>query len=146
MQKLILLLFIFSFSVCSSNAQKPEVFQTEGKAINGYDAVAYFSDNRPVKGHDSLSTEWNNSTWFFSTKENRDAFKKNPELYAPQYGGYCSYGTSNGYKAPTQPDAWTIVEGKLYFNYNKKVKESWDKDQKKLIEKANLNWPLIKNN
>ena len=73
-----------------------------------------------------------------------ESFKKSPEKYAPQYGGYCAYGTAGGHKAPTQTETWTIVDGKLYFNYNEKVKESWNKEQAKLIEKANTQWPLIK--
>jgi len=145
MQKFIIALLILSFSTNSTNAQKPEIFQTNGQAINGYDAVAYFSESRPIKGFDSLFKEWNNTVWYFSTISNLELFIKNPEQYAPQYGGYCAYGTASGYKAPTQSDAWAIVDGKLYFNYSKKVKEMWEKDRSGYIEKANLNWPSIKN-
>ena len=73
-----------------------------------------------------------------------EAFKSNPAKYAPQYGGYCAYGTSEGHKAPTQPDAWSIVDGKLYLNYNKDVQSDWKKKQSELIEKANRNWPKVK--
>jgi hypothetical protein len=135
MQKFIIAFFTFAFSINNVKAQKPEIFQTNGKAINGYDAVAYFSESRPVKGFDSLFKEWNNSLWYFSTKTNLELFIKNPEQYAPQYGGYCAYGTAGGYKAPTQPDAWAVVDGKLYFNYSNKVKEMWEKDKKALLKK-----------
>ena len=70
---------------------------------------------------------------------------KNPEKYAPQYGGYCAYGMSEGHKAPTDPNAWTIVDEKLYLNYSLEVKENWKKDQQQRIVKANKNWPQIKN-
>jgi hypothetical protein len=73
-----------------------------------------------------------------------EAFKANPEKYAPQYGGFCAYGTSEGHKAPTQPDAWTIVNDKLYFNYNKDVKVLWNKNQSERIKKADENWIEIK--
>jgi YHS domain-containing protein len=125
-------------------SQKSAIFEVNGKAIRGYDAVAYFISGEPVMGFDSLSVVWNNSTWCFSSEANRELFKKDPEHYAPQYGGYCAYGTADGHKAPTQSDAWAIVNGKLYFNYNKKVKSLWDKDQQGFIEKADKNWPLIK--
>jgi hypothetical protein len=76
---------------------------------------------------------------------NLDAFKLTPEKYAPQFGGYCAYGVSDDHKSPTDPDAWTIVDGKLYLNYNADVKTLWTKDQAGLIQKANELWPTIKN-
>jgi YHS domain-containing protein len=126
-------------------SQQSAIFQTNGKAIRGYDVVAYFNDGQPVKGNDSLTYQWGNSSWLFSSLTNLELFKQNPEQYVPEYGGYCAYGTAGGYKAPTQPDAWAIVNGKLYFNYNLKVKASWDKDRVGYISKADKNWPLIKN-
>jgi YHS domain-containing protein len=97
-----------------------------------------------VMGADSLSYDWKGAHWLFSSTQNRDAFKKAPERYAPQYGGYCAYGTAEGHKAPTQTDTWTIVNDKLYFNYNSNVKKSWVKNQQALIEKADQNWPALK--
>lgn len=145
MKKIITLATIFLLITSVAKAQKSEVFITDGKAIKGYDPVAFFKESKPVKGVESLSYQYNDATWLFSSKTNLDAFKKDPEKYAPQYGGYCAYGTAGGHKAPTQTNTWTIVDGKLYFNYNDKVKESWNKQQAELIEKANTQWPLIKN-
>jgi hypothetical protein len=71
-------------------------------------------------------------------------FAVDPEKYAPQYGGYCAYGTADGHKAPTETDTWTIDNNKLYFNYNQKVKELWNKDRPGLIKKADEQWPKIK--
>ena len=73
-----------------------------------------------------------------------NSFSKNPDKYVPQYGGYCAFGLSDGHKAPTDPDAWTIVDGKLYFNYSLKVKELWIKNPTERIEKADKNWPMLK--
>lgn len=133
------------FTILTTYAQKSEVFAPEGKAIKGYDPVAFFRESKPVEGRDSLSYNWKNVTWLFSNRKNMDDFKSNPEKYAPQYGGYCAYGTSQGHKAPTETDTWTIVDDKLYFNYNKKVQEIWNKDKKSSIEKADQQWPVIKN-
>lgn len=126
-------------------AQKTEVFTPSNQAINGYDPVAYFTSGKPVKGDQHFTYQWKDANWLFSNKENLNAFKQNPEQYAPQYGGYCAYGMSEGHKAPTDPNAWTIVNGKLYLNYNLKVKEMWTKEQGQRIEKANMNWPQMKN-
>jgi hypothetical protein len=71
-------------------------------------------------------------------------FSKSPEKYAPQYGGYCAYGMSEGHKAPTDPNAWTIVNGKLYLNYSLDVKQKWNKNQMERIDQADKNWPQLK--
>jgi len=128
-----------------SFAQKSEVFIKGDAAINGYDAVAYFTQNKPVKGITQYNFSWKGASWLFSTKQNLEAFKAHPEKYAPQYGGYCAYGLSRGYKAPTEADAWSIVNGKLYLNYNKEVRDIWNKDQAGYIQKADGNWPGVKN-
>lgn len=126
-------------------AQKSATFVHDGKAIKGYDPVAYFTEGKAVKGNDQFVFEWNDAKWYFASKQNVDLFRNNPAKYAPQYGGYCAYGLSKGYKAPTTEDAWTIDNGKLYLNYNLDVREEWNKDRKARIEQANKNWPTVKN-
>ena len=135
---------LFVFSVLSLFAQKPAVFSPGGKALNGYDPVAYFTEGKPVRGDSAYATQWQGSTWHFANAQHRDAFRADPERYAPQYGGYCAYGMSRGYKAPTEADAWTIANGKLYLNYNQKVRTEWDKDREGYIRKADENWPGVK--
>lgn len=131
-------------SVLQAHAQKSEVYISKEAAINGYDAVAYFTDGKPIKGDTAYSFNWHNATWYFASYDHLEAFKRQPENYAPQFGGYCAYGISEGHKAPTQPDAWTIVDGKLYLNYNKDVQQVWKKDQTERIMKANSNWQFLK--
>src|SRR6267154_702154 len=143
MKKIITILFV-SFTVIQAFPQSSEVYITEEGAIQGYDPVAYFKEGKPLKGKKEFSTLWNGAQWSFSSKQNLETFKSDPEKYAPQYGGYCAYGTSEGHKAPTQPDAWSIVNDKLYLNYNKDVQRDWKKNQSELIEKANRNWPKVK--
>lgn len=96
-----------------------------------------------MKGTTTLTYTWKEADWHFANAQNLDAFKADPEKYAPQYGGYCAYGTAEGHKAPTEPDAFTIVKDKLYLNYNNKVKETWRKDQPGYIKKADANWPAV---
>ena len=59
-----------------------------GVAIKGYDPVAYFTEEKPVRGREEFSFEWKGARWLFASKEHRDLFEKDPEKYAPQYGGY----------------------------------------------------------
>jgi YHS domain-containing protein len=126
-------------------SQKPAIFSTEMGAIRGYDPVAYFNDGKPIKGSAEYSYSYQNATWYFSSFQHLELFKKSPEKYVPQFGGYCAFGMSRGYKAETQPDAWTIVAGKLYLNYNLAVRTDWNSKQAEYIEKATVNWPTVKN-
>lgn len=133
------------FTICfSAIAQTSEVYQKDGIAINGYDAVAFFTEKMPVKGDKQFKYSYKNVDWLFSSADHRDLFKTSPEKYAPQYGGYCAFGTADGHKAPTQADTWTIVDDKLYFNYNLKVKDLWNKNMQANIEKADAKWPTMK--
>ena len=126
-------------------AQKAEVYSSPAGAINGYDPVAYFKEGRPVKGNKQFFLDWKGARWYFSTKENRDTFQEAPEKYAPQYGGYCAYGCSEGHKASTKPEAFTITGGKLYLNYSLDVRDSWNKNRNERIIQADKKWPTIKN-
>lgn len=139
-----LLSFLLLFISATALAQSNEIFVTDEGALRGYDAVAYFKDGKPVKGDSKITTEWNGVQWRFSTAANRDEFKKSPEKYAPQFGGYCAYGVADGHKSPTQPEAWTIVDGKLYMNYNLEVRKLWKEKQSEFIKQANEKWPALK--
>jgi hypothetical protein len=125
-------------------AQKSEVFVKNGYAVSGYDVVAYFNAGKPVEGNKTFAYQWHDANWLFSSKQNLDLFSMNPEKYTPQFGGYCAYGVSEGHKATTKPDAWTIANGKLYLNYDKDVLQLWRKDMTQRIEKAEKNWAGLK--
>jgi len=142
--KFLILLILFA----CSGSEVSETYVENGIAINGYDPVAYFTQSAAVEGSEQYSFNWNNATWYFSSEQNLTTFKDNPDKYSPVFGGYCAYGMSNGegYKATTDPNAWTIVDGKLYLNYSLKVKEKWLENQDERIEHAWENWPRVKNN
>jgi len=144
MKKTIVLVTFFVISTASLFAQKSEVFKPSNEAIRGYDPVAYFTSGKPEKGDQKFALHWNDADWYFVSKENLNSFAKNPGKYAPQYGGYCAYGMSEGHKAPTDPDAWTIVDGKLYLNYSTDVRTKWRQNEKDRISNADKNWPQLK--
>ena len=107
-------------------AQKDPIFSTNDGAIKGYDPVAYFNQSEAVKGKSEYTTIWKEADWYFSSKENLEAFKADPEKYGPQFGGYCAFGVSKGALYKIEPDAWKIVDGKLYLNYNKSIQQKND--------------------
>lgn len=142
--KKIQLLALLVLATAAAVAQSSEVFIKNGKAIGGYDPVAFFKSAKPVMGYDSIKFRYQAADWHFSSEDNKKAFAADPEKYAPQYGGYCAYGTAEGHKAPTEAGTWTIVDNKLYFNYSEKVKQGWLKNQPALIKKADQQWPTVK--
>lgn len=94
------------------------MFSDDVGAIRGYDPVAYHLERKPVKGDPAYTYRYNNATWLFSSQENLETFRGNPERYTPEYGGYCAYGMSKGFVVSTDPNAWTIENGKLYLNHS----------------------------
>lgn len=135
-----LLLIGLSFQV---SAIEPVYSDFFGKAIKGYDTVAYFTQGKATKGDGDFTYEWNGGKWYFSTEQNLQEFIQNPEKYAPQYGGYCAWAVSNGYTAKIDPYAWHIHDGKLYLNYSKSVQSTWQNDIPGNIAKADSNWPHL---
>lgn len=129
----------------TARAASPEIFTgpVKGVAINGYDPVAYFTESKPVAGKADITYSWKGTTWRFASAQNRDAFQTNPDKYAPQYGGYCAYAVAKGYTAKTDPQAWRVVDDKLYLNYSKSVQSTWEKDIPGYIKSADRNWPDV---
>lgn len=119
------------------------IYSEDGVAIDGSDAVAYFTQGKPVPGSADYSLLWQGTTWHFSSAENRAMFEADPEAYAPQYGGYCAYAVSKGYTASTVPQAWTIHEGKLYLNFSRRVRRIWERDIPGNIALGDSNWPDV---
>ena len=124
---------------------KPAVNFTGNLALDGYDPVAYVTDGKPVKGLPQLTTTWKGAVWRFASAEHRDVFMKDPERYAPQFGGYCAWAVAHGYTADGDPEAWKIVDGRLYLNYSKRVQRRWEQDIPGYIAKGQANWPGVLN-
>src|SRR5262249_19089771 len=124
-----------------SLSSEPPVNQTDGIALKGYDPVAYFTENKALQGSDQFTAQYQGSTYRFESAANRDAFNASPARYVPQYGGYCAYGIANGHKADISPEAFTIVNDKLYLNYDKAVRFLWRMNIPNNVDKADKNWP-----
>ena len=120
-----------------------EVFVADSVAIRGYDPVAYFTEGAPVKGEPQFRHEWNGVEWQFASRENLERFKADPERFAPQFGGFCAFGMSRGYKVGIDPAAFTVRDGKLYLNYSLPVQATWLKDTDAYIDKAEVNWVTL---
>lgn len=114
-------------------------------AIMGYDTVAYFTEGRATKGSPEISYQWLGATWQFANTEHRDAFAASPIRYAPQYGGLCALGVAKNERSVNiDPEAWRIVDGKLYLFFGEGgLEQDWDPNPAAVVAKADANWPAI---
>lgn len=112
-----------------------------GMALAGHDPVAYFTEGVPRPGDPAIALDWDGVRWLFATEANREAFRADPAAFAPQYGGYCAWAMAEGYTAPIDPEAWRIVDGRLYLNYSRRVQSRWEDDIPGNISRADANWP-----
>ena len=112
-------------------------------ALDGYDATAYFTHAKPTRGSAQFEVTWRGARWQFESATASVEFMRDPERYAPQYGGYCAYATAHGFIARGDPEQWAIVDHKLYVNNNEFAMALWDQDRAGHIVAADVNWPLI---
>jgi YHS domain-containing protein len=112
--------------------------------VSGYDPVAYFTDGKAMRGSGYHVATYEGIAYAFTSAAHKKAFEADPARYLPAYGGYCAYGVAVGKKFVADPEAWKIVDGKLYLNLDKGIQEKWEKDIPGYIEKASANWPDIK--
>lgn len=126
-----------------ARAKQPWFYSHDGAVIRGYDVVSYFTDGKPAKGDRSNAVMWKGAMWYFSSQKNRSAFEMNPMAYAPQYGGYCAWAVSRGYTASVAPEAWQIVDNKLYLCYSLSVRDRWSRNLAGNIASGDANWPKV---
>ncbi|MGF1447117.1 MAG: YHS domain-containing (seleno)protein [Pikeienuella sp.] len=127
-------------------AKAPEIYTAPGSDLGagGYDVIAYFDEGRALRGREDLAAEHKGARWLFASEAHRAAFLIDPEAYLPQFGGHCSWAVSRGYTAKGDPEAWRVVDGKLYLNFNKRVRARWDEDRPGNIAKGEANWPGLR--
>ena len=119
---------------------------SSGVAIQGYDPVAYVTEGAAVGGDAGITAKHDGATYQFASAANRDTFLSDPARYAPQYGGFCAYAVSKGYTAPIDPQAFSVVDNKLYLNFSKSVRGLWSEDIPGNIKKGDANWPKLSAN
>lgn len=116
----------------------------QGVALKGYDPVSYFSSGSPTQGQSNYSAKHEGATYWFASAANRDAFKANPNKFAPAYGGFCAMGVALEKKLDVNPELWRIVDGRLYLNVHKEAQTRWLEDVKGNLAQADKIWLRIK--
>lgn len=136
-----------AMNAAKARAEAPRPVNTlgspDGIAIRGYDPVAYFRDGGPRPGKPAFSLRHGGATWHFASAEHKALFEADPERYLPAYGGFCAYGTSRGYLVKIEPEAWSIVDGRLYLNYDLGVRDTWLARTRTYVARADGTWPRL---
>jgi len=149
MLKTTALALVLSAGMIGSAVAGDQYLDRTGFAVSGYDVVSYFdlaqspvgdAQPAPLAGKASITTDYNDATFAFSSAENRDRFLADPAAFAPQYDGHCAYGVAKGSKVPGNPTLWRIVDGKLYLNINKDVVETWEEDIPGYLQTSEDEW------
>jgi len=116
---------------------------SKGVILDGYDPVAFFTDNKPVKGDPANYFTYQDATYYFANPEHLKLFQDNPEKYKPQFGGWCAYAVSLGRVAPIDVSTFSIVDGRLVLQHNNRAVNGWNKDVSGNLQKADKYWPAV---
>lgn len=119
-------------------------FTHSAPAVGGYDVVSYQTGKRPLRGNGHYVAVHDGATYLFSSQENLDTFKNDPDRYVPAYGGYCAFGVSVGKKFVGDPEVWRVVDNRLYLNLDANIQDDWLKDVPGRIKTADRNWKEIR--
>ena len=138
-------LFLLLFVTLPAFGQNKSLLNVDkqGVAIQGYDPVAFFTQNKPVKGRPEFESKYNGARYLFATAEDKATFDANPAKYEPQFGGFCAYAASQNHTAPVKIEAFQIVNGRLLMQYDLDVQKTFNKDTQGNLQKADKNWPGI---
>ena len=137
------MILVFGFGLATHVSAQTRNLEKSGRALQGYDPVAFFTVGKPVKGDPLISSKIGSATYYFSSAENKAAFDKQPAKYEPQFGGYCAYGVAKGDLVKIEVDAFQIVGGRLLLQYNKSIRDKFNKDPGGHLKAADANWPTV---
>ena len=138
-------LLVTAFAVLFAGNVMAADYTHSTPAVQGYDVVTYQTDKRPLRGNGHYVATHKGATYLFSSQENLDLFKSNPDKYVPAYNGYCAFGVSVGKKFVGDPEVWRVVDGTTYMNLDASIQNEWLKDVPGRIQTANGEWKKIKN-
>jgi len=125
-------------------AQNPSPVPGKRVALAGHDPVSYFIRGRPDKGSREFWFAYDDTVYLFNSAKHRALFMADPERYAPQYHGYCTMKVSERERAEADPEAWVIVEGKLYVFRSKKGLARFNENRAEILSKADTAWQTLR--
>ena len=143
MKKLLLVIVTFLIAVRLGAAAEALNVDERGLALQGYDPVGYFTENKPVKGDPTFTATYKGGTYWFASAAHKKTFESNPAKYAPQFGGFCGYAASINKLAPIEVEYFQVLHGRLVLQHNEKAWKLWHEDVEGNLKKADANWPKL---
>jgi YHS domain-containing protein len=114
-----------------------------GRAVHGYDVVAYFNSGVATPGSDKFAVAYRGAAYRFASQASLETFLADSERFTPAFGGFCAFGVKLGKKLDGDPQVWKIVNDRLYLNLNRDIAVEWSKDVPGNIASAEANWEKI---
>jgi YHS domain-containing protein len=140
-------LALVAFAAAGTAQASPLVnVDSHGLILDGYDAVAFFTDHHPVKGDAKFQSMHEGAKYYFASAEHKAVFDAAPSKYAPQFGAFCAYAVSRGRTAPISVDTFSIVDGRLLLQHNAKAVRLWNEAVPQNLARADKYWPRVEAN
>ena len=114
-----------------------------GVILDGYDPVAFFTENKPVLGTAAFQSTYHGAIYHFASADDKATFDKEPAKYEPQFGAFCAYAVSVGRTAPIDVNTFSIINGRLVVQHNSKAVGLWNKDPQTSLKHADKYWPAV---
>ena len=113
--------------------------------MDDFDVIAYFKQGGPRKGLKDYPVEFKGQVWYFSSPGNASDFKQSPEIYEPQFNGWCAFAVSEGYAAQVDfIEGWSLLDRKLYLNWNRRTRDRFLYEQTTRKTNAATHWPDVR--
>jgi YHS domain-containing protein len=130
-----------AFAADEYNVSTGTTVSGHGVALRGDDAVALATALEVVPGRAIYTVERDGVAYYFANEDSMAQFQETPDLYLPQFGGFCAYGVAQGKKLDANPHFADIVDGRLYVFLNAGAFARYLEDREGTIEQAWENWP-----
>jgi YHS domain-containing protein len=150
MKKYFLLLFFFSVFIQDIYSQSNTThlnLNSKNIAVDGYDLVSYFEENKAVPGKKNFKYTFEGGNYYFASEKHLNNFKKSPQNYLPSFGGWCAYAMGKtGEKVKIDPTSFIINGNELYLFYDSMfndTREKWNNSSVNLEQKAKINWKKL---
>lgn len=117
--------------------------ENSGLALFGFDPVGYFTEAQAVPGRPEFELIAAGAIWRFRNEGNRAAFRREPDLYRPQFGGYDPVAVMQGRPLAGHPSVWIIVHDRLYLFRDRSSLAAFAADPAPIIAGATAKWPSL---
>ena len=109
-------------------------------ALHGYDPVAYFTEDRAVKGSKRIIERLGGAQYQFASRGNRYEFLRDAPRYQPQFGGYCATSMAMGRLEDVDPHLFAVIDNKLYLFNNPEAQDLFLRDPRRMVSEARAHY------